>query len=156
MEFILDYYPHILGAITAITSAIIAITSFIKALKSEKRLTGQVAVMVGDVRKEMTLLDDKVAITRAGIVQGFKDAVVTKDIKVSINNQVKKVLDERLDEFANRIQKSEEAKTQLTYWALKILRYTAAYNKLTVEQQTELDEVLALIAEDEKIVDTIV
>jgi len=104
----------------------------------------------------MAVLDNKVAVTRAGIVQGFKDAVVTKDVKVSINSQVKKLLDESKVELIAIVKKSEEKKTQLTYWALKILRYTAAFDKLTVEQQSELEEVMALIAEDEQIVDTLV
>ena len=38
----------------------------------------------------------------------------------------------------------------MVYWAIKVLSYTAAYDKLTVEQKTEIDELLAMIADDEK------
>ena len=155
MDILTEYYTQILYVIGTITTAIIAITSFIKALKSESRVTTNVDTMLSSVKKEMALLDEKVTITRAGIVQGFKDAVVTKDVKVSVNSQVKKLLDEHKQEILAIVNKSEARKTQLTYWALKILRYTAAFDKLTVEQQSELEEVMALIADDEQIVDTL-
>lgn len=154
MEFIVEYGDKILVIIGTIASAVVAITSFVKALKSETRVTTTVNEIIDSVRSEMKMLDNKVAVTRQGIVQGFKDAVVTKDVKVSINNQVKTVLEDFKTEILAEVKRQNQERTQMTYWALKILRYTAAYDKLTVEQQSELDEVMALIAEDEKIVDT--
>lgn len=155
MDLFAEYYPQILNIVTQVTMAIVAITAFVKSLKSEKRVVGQLmqaATNMSDWRKE---LENKVTITRAGIVQGFKEAVVTKDIKVSINTQVQKILDEKLNAFMNEVKRREEQRTQLTYWTLKVLRHTAAFNALTTEQQSELDEVMALIAEEDKIVDTI-
>lgn len=156
MEFLVEQMEVILGVIITLTSAIIATTSFVKALRSERRTKAEMTALAEMVVAKLATIDKDVAITRLGIVQAFKDAVVTKDIKVSINSQVKKVLDEYLGNITEVVQKSEESRTQMTYWALKILRYTAAYNKLTVEQQTELDEIMALIADDEKIIDTLV
>lgn len=155
MDFIMQYGDEILVIIGSITSAVVAITSFIKALKSENRVTTTVNTVVNGIRTEMKKLDERVTVTRQGIVQGFKDAVVTKDVKVSINNQVKLILEDFKKDILAEVKRQNQERTQMTYWALKILRYTAAYDKLTVEQQTELDEVMALIAEDEKIVDTI-
>lgn len=155
MDFIMQYGDKILVIIGSITSAVVAITSFIKALKSENRVTTTVNTVVDGMRAEMKKLDERVTVTRQGIVQGFKDAVVTKDVKVSINNQVKLILEDFKKDILAEVKRQNQERTQMTYWALKILRYTAAYDKLTVEQQTELDEVMALIAEDEKIVDTI-
>jgi len=156
MELITEYYAQILEIIGKITVAIVAITAFIKSLQSEKRAITTVNTVVDGVKNEMAALDNKVTVTRAGIVQGFKDAVITKDLKVSINSQVKKILDENKTEMLDIVTKSEERRTNMVYWALKILRYTAAFDKLTVEQQSELEETMALIAEDEKIVDTII
>jgi len=156
MEIVMEYYPQVLSIVTQIAAVIVAITSFVKALKSEKRLMLKVADNEINVASKLQELDQKVAVTRAGIVQGFKDAVITKDIKVSVNNQVQKILDEKLDHIVSVVKKNEERRTQLTYWMTKIIQNTAAYNKLTTEEKSELDEIMALIAEDEKIVDTIV
>ena len=156
MELITEYMPQILTIIGTIASAVIAITSLVKALQSEKRVTTDVAQTKLAVNEKIKTFGEDIKITRAGIVQGFKDAVITKDLKVSINNQVKKIIDERMDKITELITKNEEKRTKLTYWSLHILKNTAAFDKLTVEQQSELDEVMALIAEDEKIVETII
>lgn len=155
MDFIVNNYGTILAAIGTLCSAVIAITSMVKALHSEKRVKAELMNVVSHVQTELNQMGDTVTITRQGIVQAFKDAVVTKDIKVSINNQVKKILDEELTKFQEVINKSETRKTQMVYWAIKVLSYTAAYDKLTVEQKTEIDELLAMIADDEKLIDTL-
>lgn len=155
MDFIVNNYGTILAAIGTLCSAVIAITSMVKALHSEKRVKSELMNVVSHVQNELNQMGDTVTITRQGIVQAFKDAVVTKDIKVSINNQVKKILDEELAKFQEVINKSETRKTQMVYWAIKVLSYTAAYDKLTVEQKTEIDELLAMIADDEKLIDTL-
>lgn len=155
MDFIVNNYGTILAAIGTLCSAVIAITSMVKALHSEKRVKAELMNVVSHVQTELNQMGDTVTITRQGIVQAFKDAVVTKDIKVSINNQVKKILDEELAKFQEVINKSETRKTQMVYWAIKVLSYTAAYDKLTVEQKTEIDELLAMIADDEKLIDTL-
>ena len=96
MDFIVNNYGTILAAIGTLCSAVIAITSMVKALHSEKRVKAELMNVVSHVQTELNQMGDTVTITRQGIVQAFKDAVVTKDIKVSINNQVKKILDEEL------------------------------------------------------------
>lgn len=144
MEFIADNMETILLVIGQITAAVVAIVSLIKALRSEVRAKAEVGALKSDV-----------AITRAGIVQAFKEAVVTKDVKVSINKQVEQVLDKKLAVFTEIVKKSEERRTKMVYWSLRIMSWTAAANKLTTEQKTELDELMALIAEEEQIVDTL-
>lgn len=144
MEYLAEHMAQILAIVTAATSLLITITTFIKVLKSEARTTGRLSNFAEDVK-----------VTRAGIVQGFKDAVVTKDLKVSINKQVEKILDARLDEFLKKIIKSEEIRTKMAYWNLKILAWTAASNKLTNEEKAEISELMALIAEEEQIVETL-
>ena len=143
MDFLVEHMGAILTAIIAASGAIISTTSFIKSLKSEKRTAFEIASTKKDVK-----------ITREGIVQAFKDSVVTKDVKVSVNNQVAKILDEKFEKFEKAINKSEERKTKMTYWCLKILEYTAASGKLTPEQKEEVKELMAMIAEEEQIVDT--
>lgn len=143
MEFIVEHYEIIVTAITSLASVGVAITSLVKALKSETR-----------TKKVVAGLETQVAITREGIVEAFKKAVVTKDVKVSINKQVEKVLTERLDKFEAVIENRDEARTRLVYWALKILANTAAVNKLSPEQLTELDELLLRISKEDQIVDT--
>ena len=154
MDWLVENYNALLDWLVTIAGVLVAVAGVLRALKSESRLTNNVNTLITGVKEEMKSLDSKVAVTRAGIVQGFKDAVVTKDVKVSVNTQVKKILDEHKAEIMTALQKAETRRTMLTYWNLKILRYTAAYDKLTPEQQREIDEVMALIAEDETIVDT--
>jgi hypothetical protein len=166
MEFITEYGPKILTYITGLVTALITIASFVKSLQTQKKVTNDVIGIEGSVTDKMLALnavvdnklktlDTKVEITRGGIVEAFKNAVVTKDVKVSVNNQVKKILDDKFQVIVDTISKNEEKRTKMMYWVLKILRYTAASDKLTTEQQSEIDEVMAMIADDETIVDTI-
>lgn len=134
----------IVSGLVAGSTAIISVTSLIKALKSERR-----------TKAELKQAKVDVAITRAGIVEAFKQTVVTKDVKVSINKQVEKILDQKFAKLEERLRLKDEQRTQMAYWTLRIIGWTAAANKLTVEQQAEVDEVLALIADDEQIVDTL-
>lgn len=156
MDFITEYGPQIMTIIGTVASMIVAITSFVKSLKSETRTLNTVAENRTEYDARLKALAEDVKVTRAGIVQGFKEAVVTKDVKVSVNSQVKKILDEKMQAVIDVVKKNEEKRTKMTYWMLKILRNTAAADKLTVEQQSEVDEVMAMIAEDETIIDTLV
>lgn len=144
MEWVANNYEAILSIITAVIGAVVAVTAFIKALKSETRVTNQMAALKGDV-----------AITRAGVVQAFKDAVVPKELKVSINKQVRQIISEEMAKVLEVVRKSEERRTKMNYWVLRILSWTAASNKLTVEEQSEVNELLALIAEEDQIVETL-
>ena len=143
MDFLAQHATAIFAAIGSVCAAIISVTSFVKALKSEKRTINELSETKKDVK-----------VTREGIVQAFKDSVVTKDLKVSINSQVKRILQDELDKFQKMLAKSEERRTKMTYWCLKILDWTAASGKLTTEQRAEVDELLAMIADEEQIVDT--
>lgn len=154
MDFVVNNMADIMSIIGQLVALSIAVASILKALKSELRVKHEMESLATMVADKLKAANRDIEITRAGIVQGFKDAVVTKDVKVSINTQVKKVLEEELEKVRLMVQKSEERRTQMMYWALKIMRYTAASNKLTTEQQTEIDELMALIADDEKIIDT--
>lgn len=144
MDVIADNLGVIFAAITAICGAVVSIFSFLKALKSEKR-----------TKAELTRTNTDVVITREGIVQAFKSAVVTKDLKISINGQVENILGEWADKILAIIAKNEERRTKMIYWVLKILDYTAASDKLTTEQRSEINELLAMIADEEQIVDTL-
>lgn len=143
MDFLVDNLATILAIVTAVCGATISVVSFLKSLKSEKRTKTSLA----DARQD-------IVITRQGIVQGFKEAIVTKDLKISINNQVKEVLTTELDEFKKALAVSEARRTKMAYWCLRILHYTAASDKLTTERKSEIDELLAMIADEEQIVDT--
>ena len=143
MDFLTQYAAAILAAIGSGSAALISITSFIKALKSERRAYQELSKNKRDIK-----------ITREGIVQAFKDAVVTKDLKISINKEVKKILQEEYEKMMALVTRAEERRTKMAYWCLKILNWTAASNKLTTEQKSEIDELLAMIADEEQIVDT--
>lgn len=143
MDFIAENMAAILAVVTSICGTGVAIVSFVKMLKSEKRTVTRLVKAETDVK-----------ITREGIVQGFKEAIVTKDLKISINKQVEKILTEYNAKLVEEIRKNEERRTKMMYWCLKTLDYTAAADKLTVEQKAEINELLAMIADEEQIVDT--
>lgn len=142
-ELLINNLDRILTAIVSLCAAIISVTTFLKSLKSERR-----------TREALNQNTQDVQVTRQGIVQAFKDAVVTKDVKVSINAEVQKILNEFKAQVLNEIRGNESKRTQMVYWSLKILEYTAAANKLTKEQRTELNEILAMIKDEERIIDT--
>ena len=142
-EFILENIAQILTAVIAICGSIISVTSFIKALRSENRTTTALNQNAQDIQ-----------ITREGIVQAFKEATITKDLKVSVNTEVQRILEDNKNQTISIIRNNEAKRTKMMYWVLKILEYTAASNKLTKEEKAEIAETLSLIAEDEKIVDT--
>lgn len=154
---ITQYLTTILVALSMATPTILAITTFIKSLKGEKRVKQEMTTfwntLVDETSERYRELSQATKITREGIVQAFKDTVITKDLKVSINTQVRKILADGLDEFKLEIARREAQRTRLTYWAVRILAWTAAAGKLTPEQQSEVNELLALIAEDERVVD---
>ena len=143
MDFIFENAAMIATIVTAVCGALVSIVGFVKSLKSEKRT-------ITDLDNTKT----EIEISREGIFQALKDAVVTKDVKVSVNKQVAAILDERLNKIDKLLAESEAKRTEMTYWCLKILHYTAANNQLTSSQQDEINELLANIAEDEQIVDT--
>ena len=149
MDYLVEHINSIVAFIAAILGTvttggtIVSVLSFIKALKTEKT-----------IKNSLEATNQAVKVTREGIVQAFKDAVVTKDVKVSINKQVTEILNTRLDSFEKSIVESEAKRTNMVYWCLKILHYTAANNQLTPAQQAEIVELLANIAEEEQIVDT--
>lgn len=143
MDFLTQHMAAIFATIGSVSAALISITSFVKALKSERR-----------THQELSKSKKDIKVTREGIVQAFKDAVVTKDLKVSINKEVKKILREECEKMMALVTRAEERRTKMTYWCLKILDWTAASNKLTTEQKAEIDELMAMIADEEQIVDT--
>lgn len=135
----------VVSGVVAGSTAIVSVVSLIKALKSEKR-----------TKKELNKARRDVEITQAGIVEAFKKSVITKDVKVSINKQVERVLDQKFEKFEDRLNLKDAQRTQMTYWCIRILQHTAAANKLTMEQQAELEELLLLVSADEQIVDTFI
>lgn len=149
MDFLVENVSSLIAIITSICGTttiggiILGIISFVKASKTEKRIA-----------ESLEKTNQSVKITREGIVQAFKDAIVPKDIKVSLNEQVVDVLDKGLDKFMKIVSNGETERTRMMYWCLRIFSYTAAYNKLTAAEQEEIKELLANIAEEERIVDT--
>lgn len=139
----LDVFIEIAKGIAAIVGAIVAAIMYIKSLKSEKRNIEQINKNTKDV-----------AITKEGIVQAFKSSIVSKDVKVSINTQVERIMDRKFEDLLIEIKRDNENKTQMVYWCLKILEWTAAANKLTPEQRSELVNLMNQISKEECIIDT--
>jgi|LGOV01.1.fsa_nt_gb hypothetical protein len=135
-EIIVQNLAAILAAITGICGAIISIVAFGLSLKSQKKTRGDVAI------------------TRQGIVEGFKNAVVPTNVQVSLNRQVEKMLSEFRTEMIGAIKIEQDTRTKMTYWLLHILAETVSYNKLSKAQKGEIAQLLALVTDDERQLDT--
>lgn len=135
-EFFEAYGPAILSAVVAAAGAVTSVCALIKMFKSENRINKSNAQM----RKE-------VEVTQQGIVEAFKTAKITPDIKISVSKQVDKKLEDWSKKILAIIKENEELVTKLAVANTKILAYTAAYNKLSNSEKAQIDDLLKEITE---------
>lgn len=114
-----------------------------------------VRTMIGEKRVGLTLkkFGNDIIVTREGIVEAFKRAKISPDIKISLSNRMDKTFDKWFKRFESIQKKNEEMITQLMIYNTKILSYTAAYNKLTQEEKEHLKDLLNEISDLDKTVE---
>lgn len=142
LDFLASYGVDILAGVIAICGAVTSVRAVVKMWKSEKRIKAS---------EERTRED--IAVTREGIVQAFKQAKIPTDIKVSISNQVIKILTEFENKVLEMFREQEQIRTGLVLFCTKIMTNTAAYNKLTDTEKEELEQLIKQINEQDKIVE---
>ena len=139
LEFFQIYGPSILAAIVAAGGAITSVCAVIKMFKTEKRVKASEAQTKEDIR-----------VTREGIVEAFKKSKIPTEWKISISKQV----DEKLEAWAEKfLIMFKELRTQLAVANTKILAYTAAFNKLSPEEQEEINELIKQITDGDKTIE---
>ena len=139
LEFFEQYGPSILAAIVALSGAITSVWSAIKMFKTEKR-----------VKLDQAETKEALQITQEGIVEAFKRAKIPTELRVSINEQVDKKLETWAEKFLTMFAEHEELRDKLAVANAQILAYTAAFNKLSVEEQAEINELIKQITEKDK------
>lgn len=142
LDFLAKYGADILAGVIAVCGAVTSVCAVVKMWKSEKRIK---------VHEEQTRED--IAVTREGIVQAFKQAKIPTDIKVSISNQVTKILTEFENKVLEMFREQEQIRTGLVLFCTKIMANTAAYNKLTDTEKEALEQLMKQINEQDKIVE---
>ena len=142
LEFFQIYGPSILAAIVAAGGAITSVCATIKMFKTEKRVKASEAQTKEDIR-----------VTREGIVEAFKKSKIPTEWKISISKQVDEKLEAWAEKFLIMFKEHEDLRTQLAVANTKILAFTAALNKLSPEEQTEINELIKQITDGDKTIE---
>lgn len=142
LEFFQIYGPSILAAIVAAGGAITSVCATIKMFKTEKRVKASEAQTKEDIR-----------VTREGIVEAFKKSKIPTEWKISISKQVDEKLEAWAEKFLIMFKEHEDLRTQLAVANTKILAYTAAFNKLSSEEQEEINELIKQITDGDKTIE---
>lgn len=142
LEFLELYGPSILAAIVAAGGAVTSVCATIKMFKTEKRVKASEAQTKEDIQ-----------ITREGIVEAFKKSKIPTEWKISLSKQVDEKLEAWAEKFLIMFKEHEDLRTQLAVANTKILAYTAAFNKLSPEEQEEINELIKQITDGDKTIE---
>lgn len=134
VEWLEAHSASILAVIMSLCGSITSIETLIKSLN-----------FITTLKSELAALKKDIQITREGIVEAFKEAVIPSEIKVDISKQVNKILDSAMSEFKAILINNQETMAKMMVYMLKIMKNTAAYNKLTDEEKQVLNN---LVSED--------
>lgn len=134
VEWLEAHSASILAVIMSLCGSITSIETLIKSLN-----------FITTLKSELGALKKDIQITREGIVEAFKEAVIPSEIKVDISKQVNKILDSAMSEFKDILINNQEIMAKMMVYMLKIMKNTAAYNKLTDEEKQVLNN---LVSED--------
>lgn len=142
MDFFVKYGADILAMIVALCGTGTSVFMFIRSI----RLNRSIRLTQDNTMQQIT-------ITQNGIVEAFKRAKIPNELKISISNQVNKVLEDWSAKFLTMFEEHERIRTELAIANTKILAYTAAYNKLTDEEKAKIDETIKQITDKDKIIE---
>lgn len=142
LEFFELYGPGILAAIVAAGGAITSVCATIKMFKTEKRVKASEAQTKEDIQ-----------VTREGIVEAFKKSKIPTELRLSISKQVDEKLEAWAEKFLVMFKEHEELRTKLAVANTQILAFTAAFNKLSPEEQTEINELIKQITDGDKVIE---
>ena len=117
--------PGILAVVMTLCGNITSISTLIKSLN-----------FITTIKSELNSLRKDIQVTREGVVEAFKEAVIPGEIKIEISKQVNKILSDAMQEFKEILVNNQETMAKMMVYMLKIMKNTAAYNKLTDEEKS--------------------
>ena len=142
LDFLAQYGAQIITALVALGSLVGSVYGILKVFQTGKKV---------DIVNKTT--DEKIQITRDGIVEAFKSAKIPTEWKVTISKQFDEKLTSLRDEVISILKNSETARTGAIIMILKILNYTAASNKLTEDDKTKIADMVKLITDEDATLD---
>ena len=142
LAFFQIYGTSILAAIVAAGGAITSVCATIKMFKTAKRVKASEAQNKEDVK-----------ITREGIVEAFKKSKIPTELRLSISKQVDEKLEAWAEKFLIMFKEHEELRTKLAVANTQILAFTAAFNKRSPEEQTEINDLIKQITDGDKVIE---
>ena len=124
--------PGILAVVMTLCGNITSISTLIKSLN-----------FITTIKSELNSLRKDIQVTREGVVEAFKEAVIPGEIKIEISKQVNKILSDAMQEFKEILVNNQETMAKMMVYMLKIMKNTAAYNKLTDEEKSLLKTLIS-------------
>lgn len=142
LDFLANYGPEITAFVVALGSLAASVYGIVTAFKTGKKV---------DANNQTT--QEEIQITREGIVEAFKTAKIPNEWKISVSKQVNETLTAATDKIISLIKQNEALRTDMMVLILKILDYTAASNKLTDDEKAKVQELIALVTEEDATID---
>lgn len=142
LEWLTQYGPIILTAITSVGSAASAVYAVGKVFKLGKT-----------IKKNSTETTNQIKITQAGVVEAFKTAVVPTEWKISVSRQVAEQLTTWKNEFFAEFDRREKRFTDYLVCNLKILSHTKAYDALSKDDQIKTTDLIKTVDEEYSTID---
>ena len=124
--------PGILAVVMTLCGNITSISTLIKSLN-----------FITTIKSELNSLRKDIQVTREGVVEAFKEAVIPGEIKIEISKQVNKILSDAMQEFKEILVNNQETMAKMMVYMLKIMKNTAAYNKITDEEKSLLKTLIS-------------
>lgn len=141
-EFFAQYGPTVLAIFSAVTACAASITGLVKVVNTSK-----------EIKQESAKTKEDIKITREGVIEAFKTAKIPSEWKVSVSNQVNKILTSFRDEMINTYKENERVRDLTMIAILKILNFTAASNKLSESEKQEINDLIAQITPEDNTID---
>ena len=138
LEFFAQYGPYIVSGIISAGALAGAIYNIRKCIKLGKK----VDTTTIDMQKQMQ-------ISREAIVEAFKTAKLPNEIRLNIITKVEEILVQARDTIIETIKQNEAIRTTSNLLILKILKFTAASNKLTEDEQQQIEDILKLLSDED-------
>lgn len=142
LEFFAQYGADLTAILVAASGLAGSVFGLVKMFKTGKH-----------VDKSLATTKEDIQITREGIVEAFKTAKIPSEWKVTVSNQVNTILNEWKDDFLKILEKNQAVTVEILIYSLKILKYTAAANKLSEDDKNRITDLIKQITDEDATID---